>query len=64
VPVRCCLLSCDLSRANLIDHESQDLMLGVGDADYDSPIFLGVDSSERDSAFAVDQAGNVGRDFG
>ena len=30
----------------------------------DSPFFVGVESSERNSAFAVNQTGNVCRDFG
>jgi hypothetical protein len=57
-------LSRDLSRTYMIDHEPQQLNLGIRDADNDAPILVRMEPGERHRAFAVYQAGDVRSDFG
>ena len=63
MPIRRSFLSRDFPRANLVDHKPQQLNFGIGNADHDAPIFVGVQAAERHCAFAVDESRNVGSDI-
>jgi len=54
----------DLSSADPVDHELQEWKLGVGDANHQSAIFIGVQASQCDGALTIDKSRDVGRGIG
>ncbi len=57
-------LPCELAHSCLVEHESQKSFFGIGDADNQAPIFVGVQATESDCSFSVDQTRDVGRVLG
>jgi hypothetical protein len=51
----------DFANAGSGQHKFQHWQLGTADGQSRVPVFVSMLPSERNAAFAVDQAGNVGR---
>lgn len=53
-------LARDLPDAKVPEHEVEQRQLRARDANYQTAIFQGVKSAERDRAFTIDEAGDIG----